>query len=179
MFVGKMATAGPKPLAAQKGKVTEVGHTLVGAAARAFEPMLERHIGQPVIVEVQHPKDEGMRFELRGFLAEYTESYVALVTTDKPDDDTFEWTSDADIDRQDVLCTCADGVVRIENRSPIPLVVENVGEAGTENALGVVLLLGAATSLGPFDHPVVLRLVRGQIDAVLSRKFARVRHASE
>ena len=171
--------AGPKPVADQKGRISEVGNTLVGVAARAFEPMLERHIGRPVIVEVQNPTDAGGHFELRGFLAEYTESYIALVTTDQSAADTLEWTSDADIDREDLLCTCAGGVVRIENRSPVPLVVECVVEAGTENALGVVLLLGATTSLGPFDHPVTLRLVRSpQVDAVLSRKFARVRHAS-
>ncbi len=179
MFVGRMAIAGPKPLADQKGRVSEVGHTLVGVAARAFEPMLERHIGRPVVIEVQNPKDGDGHFELRGFLAEYTESYIALVTTDQSAADTLEWTSDADIDREDLLCTCAGGVVRIENRSPVPLVVKCAVEAGTENTLGLVLLLGATTSLGPFDGSAAVRMVRGpHVDAVFSRKVARVRHAS-
>ena len=66
----------------QQQGIDEIGQTLLGAAGNAYEPMLERHIGRRVVMRVKFGSgDETRQVEVPGYLAEYSEKYVAVFNT--------------------------------------------------------------------------------------------------
>ena len=71
-------------LASQAGSMTNLGQTLLGRfAGNAYEPLLEQYIGQPVILDVADPIDpNNATVEYTGFLADYTQQFVALFNVD-------------------------------------------------------------------------------------------------
>jgi len=71
-------------LTSQTGQVTQIGQTLLGKiAANAYEPLLEQYIGQAVILEVQDPLNpNNTTQQYGGFLADYTQQYVAVLSLD-------------------------------------------------------------------------------------------------
>jgi hypothetical protein len=78
--VGQFQRVAPgSALTAQAGHVTQIGQTLLGRFANAYEPLLEQYIGQPVILEIADPIDPNNRvIEYAGFLAEYTQHFIAV-----------------------------------------------------------------------------------------------------
>ena len=75
---------GSAVLASQTGQVSQMGQTLLGKiAANAYEPLLEQYIGHPVILEVQDPLNpNNTTQQYGGFLADYTQQYVAVFSID-------------------------------------------------------------------------------------------------
>jgi len=66
-------------MASQGQQVTQIGQTLLGRLANAFEPMLEQYMGQPVILDVADPiNPNNQTTEYVGYLADYTQQYIAL-----------------------------------------------------------------------------------------------------
>ena len=51
---------------------------MLGAAANAYEPILERHIGKRVVLELKAAGENASPIELPGYLVEYSEKYVAV-----------------------------------------------------------------------------------------------------
>ncbi|MEO0586993.1 MAG: hypothetical protein AAF078_05075 [Planctomycetota bacterium] len=69
-------------LATQQSSIHSIGDTLLGAAANAYEPILERHIGRPVILQLLTPGlGDGKFVELPGYLVDYSAQYVAVFNT--------------------------------------------------------------------------------------------------
>lgn len=56
-----------------EGKVNEMGRTLMGAVPNAYEPILERYRGNPVVIET--PRDNKV-IEQIGVLQEYSAKYI-------------------------------------------------------------------------------------------------------
>ena len=66
-------------LSTQAGQVTQIGQTLLGRFANAYEPLLEQYIGQPVILDVADPINPNNAIvEYTGYLAEYTQNFIAI-----------------------------------------------------------------------------------------------------
>jgi hypothetical protein len=57
----------------------EVGASLERAVARAYEPLLERHIGRPVVLRLTSPAAPDHPLELPGYLVEYTQDHLAVL----------------------------------------------------------------------------------------------------
>src|SRR5204863_2701320 len=63
----------------QAESVSQIGQTLVGKFANAYEPLLEQYIGQPVILDVADPIDpNNATVEYAGYLADYTQNFIAV-----------------------------------------------------------------------------------------------------
>jgi small nuclear ribonucleoprotein (snRNP)-like protein len=60
----------------QGGRLSKIGETVVGYAARAFDPVLEKHIFDPVLVEEMWG-DQLLRH--RGVLKEYSRSFIEVL----------------------------------------------------------------------------------------------------
>ena len=59
--------------------MTQIGQTLLGRFANAYEPLLEQYIGQPVILDVADPiNPNNATVEYTGYLADYTQNFIAL-----------------------------------------------------------------------------------------------------
>jgi hypothetical protein len=66
-------------IAAQGQSVTQIGQTLLGRFANAYEPLLEQYIGQPVILDVADPINPNhASVQYAGYLADYTQQFVAI-----------------------------------------------------------------------------------------------------
>src|SRR4051794_38782829 len=86
-------------LGSQGQSVTQIGQTLLGRFANAYEPLLEQYIGRSVILDVVDPiNPNNATVQYSGYLADYTQQFIAVfnvehrtaeeVTLDLPDQ---EW----------------------------------------------------------------------------------------
>ncbi len=69
--------AGPTAVAGQQKSAVGTGKELVEWFGNAFDPILERHIGRHVVLEVASP--EGERLEFVGVFREYTSDYLEVM----------------------------------------------------------------------------------------------------
>ena len=181
VIVGSLGGRLGAAMASRKSDVNELGKTLAGVVTNAYEPLLERYIGKPVIVECQSAPGAPLETaEFSGYLVEYTENFVAVfnsvqtpveqlevdVTTSEHEG--FNITATA----QRVTFTCT---------GPDALTVRDVQVNGDIVNLDVTLLPGC--SLGLPTHGDSLphaRLERThQFDLVCPRANARIRFGSE
>ena len=63
----------------QSQSVTQIGQTLLGRFANAYEPLLEQYIGRPVILDVADPiNPNNATVQYAGYLADYTQQFIAV-----------------------------------------------------------------------------------------------------
>ena len=71
------AVAGHAGMKAQAGRASSTSAVMVGSLGRAHDPLLERHIGQRVVVIVdEHSEDE---IEFEGIFREYSSAFLSIV----------------------------------------------------------------------------------------------------
>ncbi len=86
-FLGQVQKVKPTAVLTTGGKdIESVGTTLLGRVANAYEPLLERHIGEPVVLELSGP-GAGEKREYAGQLAEYSATYLMVLDIDAEIDD--------------------------------------------------------------------------------------------
>lgn len=190
--------------------VTAIGQTLLGRfAGNAYEPLLEQHLGRPVILEVADPLDPNNKtVQYAGYLADYTQAWIAVFNVEHAVADVIE-VGLPDVDRGDPLPplpappplggTAAppppaarselgldvrlDGPrMKVTNAGHDPVVVRRLEREGFEPlTIGMVI-----PPNGMIDLPA--RDARGGrlcverlrcLDVVAPRKYAVVRHAGE
>jgi len=180
--IGQMAKVGGKSsvAAAQKGEMEKVGKSLLGAAGNAYEPMLERQIGKPIVIQMTSAAPDGADIELCGYLAEYSDKYLAMFNVEQAVQETFSLPCDETIERDGVLIEVDSVNLRITNKSFVPLIVDAViSDQGETRELGVVLTLASVARLPRIPGQLSLRLLRVQrVDVVCHRGRAVIRHAS-
>src|SRR4051812_41997007 len=90
-------------LSTQGATVTNLGQTLLGKFANAYEPLLEQYIGQPVILEVADPLNPNNAVqEYTGYLADYTQQFIAVFNVDHGEGETITVTL-PDVEKGDAL----------------------------------------------------------------------------
>jgi len=79
-FLGQLQRAKPGSKALKTGgkEMAGIGTTLLGQVANAYEPILEKHIGRPVVLEISGPA-EGQKREYPGQLGEYSAGYLMVL----------------------------------------------------------------------------------------------------
>jgi len=80
-ILGQIAKTSPagSVISSHRSNIGQIGQTLLGTGANAYEPMLESYIGKPVVVRLNNPNDpDKTPMELPGFLADYSNKYVAV-----------------------------------------------------------------------------------------------------
>ncbi|HEV8608139.1 MAG TPA: hypothetical protein VGQ99_22580 [Tepidisphaeraceae bacterium] len=196
-------------LSTQGGTVTNLGQTLLGKFANAYEPLLEQYIGQPVILEVADPLNPNNAVqEYTGYLADYTQQFIAVFNVDHPDGGTIE-VKLPDVEKGDPLPPLPlppppgapapmlpialvnengvevrmDGVrMKIQNARGELLAVLRLEKEGFDPLeLGMVLPPMGTLNLPARDArggKLVCTILRS-VDIVAPRKFATVRHAGE
>lgn len=182
-FIGQMGKVGGKASVAgtQKGELQKIGKSLISEVGYAYEPMLERHIGRPVVIEMMTPTDDdATTVELHGYLAEYSDKYLAVFSVEQPVHETLTLPGDESTDRDDLKIVVDSSSVRVTNSSSIPLVVDAlISDAGETRKLGVVLTRASSAQFPRIPGALSLRLHRLQrIDVVCHRSRAVIRHAS-
>lgn len=178
MVVGQVSKTGKSDfMKSQKGGVEKLGQTLLGTAGNAWEPLLERHIGKPVVVELNAA--DKSRIELSGYLAEYSGKYITLFNIEHPVQETIEIEVAGPVERPDLKLEKSEDNLLITNLATVPLVVESLTQPGKTSHVGAVLAKGAFARL-PFPPAgATLKLLRvSQLDVVCPRTSAAVRHGA-
>jgi hypothetical protein len=193
----------------QGQSVTQIGQTLLGRLANAYEPLLEQYIGRAVILDVADPiNPNNATVQYAGYLADYTQQFIAVfyvehrtadeAAIDLPD---AEWGDPLPplpgppppgapapalppaLKAEHDLAVRLDGPrVKVMNTRHEPVVVRRLERAGFQPlVLGMII-----PPSGTLDLPA--RDARGGrlflefvrcLDVVAPRKFATVRHAGE
>ena len=181
-FIGHVATSSQSTvMQTQRGQVEKIGQNVLGFLGNAYEPMLERHIGKPVVLDVQSPADPAKRLAtLPGYLAEYSDRFVALFNVEQEPRERLRIPLEGPIDREDLKLDLTPDRIIITNKHVVPLVVEAIEVEGGENSqLGIVLLNGSTVRLPRRTGAATLQLLRMlHLDVVCPRSQAVVRFAS-
>ena len=143
--------------------------------------MLERHIGKPIVLEVNCPADpETQNVELAGYLAEYSDKYLAIFNIDQPIVEKIELDLNEAIERDDLKIEIHENNLTITNLDDVPLIIDALtSDEGEKRKLGVVLTHSAEAKLARIEGNLTLRLLRvAKIDIICPRSQAIVRFAS-
>jgi hypothetical protein len=179
--VGRARPAG-SAIASQKGQIDHLGATLVGAVGNAYEQLLERHIGRPVVLELAHPAGaDRPALELPGYLVDYSDRFVAVFNVDHEPQEAFELEITDSMHREGVKIDRAGDKLGLTCEGEDALTLRRMTHRGTVTDLAVTLIPGTSLQLTvPAGEPVVLDLERTRhIDIVCPRSSARVRHGSD
>jgi hypothetical protein len=184
MAAGQVAKTRPigGAIGGQRGQVDQLGATLVGAVGNAYEQLLERHIGRPVILELANPAgDDKPALELPGYLVDYSDRFVAVFNVEHEAQEAFEIEVTDTLQREGVKIDRAGEKLEVTCEGDDALTVRSITCAGATTDLSVTLVPGTSAQLtAPAGAPVVLQLERTRhIDIVCPRASARVRHGSE
>jgi len=169
-------------MATQKGSVDQIGQTLLGAAGNAYEPMLERHIGKPVVLQLKCPAaGDAVFIDLPGYLVDYTDKYMAIfnVEHDPVEQETFTVT-DEPITRPWVSVTVAGELLTITCTGPELVVIKTVKTDQRYYEMQTALPQGGSIDLSRDGGEVELRLERTRrVDIVCPRTLAHVYFGGE
>ena len=196
-------------LATQGSSVAQIGQTLVGRFANAYEPLLEQYIGQPVILDVADPiNPNNATVEYTGYLADYTMQFIAIFNVEHSCGETVEVTL-PDIGEgpplpplpgppppgapapmlpppekvEHKLAIRIDGLrFKIQNTHHEPVVIRKLERAGFEPVpFGVVVAPSATLDLPARDARGAKLVVEfiRCLDVVAPRRVATIRHAGE
>ncbi len=182
--VSHLATMRPGSavLTQQRGGVEQIGQTLLGTVARAYEPMLERHIGRPVVLTMVNPGDEQKRrIELPGFLVDYSDKFVAVFNVSHTPFEQLKLTADENVERPNVKITLEPTHVLIACTGPDVLVIERVTSDKDTRDLHVALLPSTSLRLRrPEKMPLTIEMQRTrQVDMVCPRNIGTVLFGGE
>lgn len=159
-------------LTSQKKSVDQISGTLTGQVDRAYEPLLERHIGRPIVLELQAPSGP---VELPGYLVDYTEKYVAVFNVDHAPLDEISLEVTEDTETEVLQISFAEDHAIVRGKGDDPLVVRTAN--GRD--LSVVLLPGAALAVR-VQGALQLEVERVRhLDVVCPRSLGRVRFGSD
>jgi hypothetical protein len=194
-------------LTTQGQAVTNIGQTLLGRFANAYEPLLEQYIGHPVILEVADPINPNNSVqEYPGYLADYTQQFIAVFNVDHKVAEQIA-VSLPDVERGDPLpplpnppppgapapvlpvpvkeergvVVRLDGVrMKIQNTRGDVLAVRRLEKPGAEPLqLKMVLPPMATLNLPARDAQGATLVIDilDSVDVVAPRKYAAIRHA--
>ena len=183
-IIGSLAKARPgsSVLSSQQGQVTAIGDTLLGAAANAYEPMLEAHVGKPVVVEVASDADPTKApVEIEGYLVDYTDQFVSVFNVDHRFDERFTLEASEDHERPNVSLAMTPTDAKVTCIGPEALVVRTFRSGETFSDLRLVLLPGCSVCLRrEAEGPVSLELATTRtLDITAPRSIAKVYFGSE
>lgn len=162
----------------QKGEVTDLGNALAGVFSNAYDPLLERHMGQPVVVEIQlNAGGEKRRIEYPGYLMDYTKDFIAVFQAADQVIDRFEVRLDQEHLFEGGKCTQQNDEWKISCLGEDALVVDRWERDGETRDLGVIVLPGCSLALSSKIRGGTLHLDRVRhFDMVCPRGRAQVRY---
>ena len=174
-------TSGSQALSGQSKQLDSTGKALLSSSADAYEPMLEAHIGRSVILEVLPPGGGDERLEISGYLAEYSDAYIAVFNGEHGSGERHELliSSEGDLPSlKGIRLERVDGHLRVVNESDEFLVLESVQPVdGSARRLGATLVKGSALLIGLDSENVTLAIQWVTcVDVVCPRSVAQVRY---
>ena len=180
-ILGQLAKTKPG-LAGGKGEVEQLGKSILGTVENTYEPMLEKHIGRPVILQLNNPEQpDAAVIELPGYLVDYSDKYVAVFNVEHSAVHSTNVEVSGATEQTGFRIEPADKNITIHATGPDTLIVRSASIADRRFDLDVILLPGCRLTLPtPGADRVSLTLERTQqLDVVCPRSIARVYFGSD
>ena len=180
-ILGQLSKAKPG-LAGGKGEVEQVGKALLGTVENAYEPILEKHIGRPVILQLTHPINQELPpVELSGYLVDYTDKYLAIFNVEHTVDESLQLEINGPTEKPGFKIEVGEDELTVRSLGPDILAVRGAQIGQQYYDLDVILLPGCFLSLRrDTSKSFILNVERMQkIDMVCPRSMARVYFGSD
>lgn len=137
----------------------------------AYEQMLENHVGKYVIVEMKNKDDN---IELRGYLFDYTKSYILLMN----EKSNIYFFSSSDINNENIQILSGDKYIFITNKSQVPLLVNSIESNGKSEIINMPILCGASLKIPYIENYKIKYAHTHGVDIIVPRSLAVIRHGS-
>jgi len=159
LFLGRFGGRGGAATVAkdQSGRITELGGSLLGLVGRAYEPLLERHLGKPVILQITLPdKTIPPITEFPGYLADYNEKFVSIVNPMHDPEETWKLTINETTELNGCRIEVSQSEIAVHCLGKDAILVRELSMGSSHFDLAVVLLSGqhltlARSSAGPIQ----------------------------
>jgi hypothetical protein len=173
--LGLIATRSPGAAQAQAAPVDPLTKAAVDVTANAYEPLLERHIGEPVTVHFNFKQaDASIHFQIEGNLADYTDTFVTVLAPAAAPLDSKAVELSAGLRSDRIKVQRVRDKWRITGLSPVLL--DSVVRSGSPRRLDVILLPEQSIEIAADEQESVqVRVTTPTIDLICSRAVARVR----
>ena len=185
-FIGQIAQHTQNDTVAQnQSQMQELGDDLLGATANAFEPLLERHIGQPVVAELKPPgapeSQDHDRLDIPGYLVDYSAKYLAIFNVEHEPLDTQQVIVDGDVSGEGFEASWKNGRFRLACTGPDLIILRSLHAKELYAEPEAVLVRGTHLSLSvPGDTPPQIELSRTRrVDLVCSREHTTIRFGGD
>ncbi len=183
-LIGQIAKARPggAVMTTHRGSVEQIGQTLLGSVAHSYEPLLEPHIGKPVVLTLAGPDaPDAKHTELPGYLVDYTDKYLAVFNVEHEPLETIELDVTEPIEKPQFSIGLSDRQMTITCNGPDVLVVRTVQSGQRQHNLDVALTCGCSVDLPRQpQQPVHLSIfVTRRVDIVCPRALATVEFGGE
>lgn len=184
LLLGAMVKTRPGAVAltGQQPQLEQIGSTLIGVAGNAYEPILEKLIGKPVILLLNNPLlPDAAPTQLPGYLVDYTDEYLAVFNTDQRPLETMELEVTEPVELPWVKIDRGEKHATITVTGKEPVAVDNMTVGSEVTELDVGLLPGCSLKIGCAEAEALkLRLHHTlRIDIVCPRKIAGIHFGSE
>lgn len=158
--------------------LTKLGGSVLTEVSAAHDPLLERHIGQRVVMEVIETDEI---HEHAGIFKEYSASFLHLLDVEYPQ----AWTLEADPGETVAWAKVTVGVeaatVRVSNAGDRPVLIVSLAVAEVERAVDALVEPGGAIALPLADVGRIglrLEMIR-DVDIIVPRSRSTIRHRTE
>jgi hypothetical protein len=158
--------------------LTKLGGSVLTEVSSVHDPLLERHIGQRVVVEVIEGDEV---HEHAAIFKEYSAVFLHLLDVAYPDTWSLDVGPSAAVDSGNVVASMDGGSLRVANGGDRPVLIIATESGDVERSVDALVEAGGAVTL-PVATPGRVRLrlqtVR-DLDMIVPRSRATVRHRAE
>ncbi len=156
-----------------------LGSNLIGHAGGVFDPLLERYIGQKVVIEMM---EDDTVHEHVGIFKNYSPDFIELLDIQFPHKQALSLGPDGCDDSECLEITVDGDKLTASNPSEQPVLIQSVHLGDEERLLNAVVDSGESVELfmqGSLEKAVLhVRVVR-ELDMVVPRTRSIVRHRAE
>lgn len=182
MVVGRVARTGSVATAIKnhQGDVDAFGKTVLGIVGNSYEPLLERHIGAPVVCSIT-PTQGTEQIEMPGYLVEYSARYLAIYNTDPEPIELIRHSIDDHTERDEYTVSVDDLAIRVACTGKESLVLSRMIADGEETDLAIALLPGTRVRIARPSGAERIELemaITRRVDLVIPRTRGTVRFGS-
>lgn len=172
------STAIGRAMSPSNAQVTSNASEMVDFIGNAYEELLERQIGKPVVLELDPPLGSGTKaIELAGYLVDYTDRFLAVFNVEHTTVESHVLEFEGARDDLGLRAKCEKGTLELTSRSDFPIVLQRVTIGSETTDLSVVLLAGCGLRI-PASAESMIRVefdVTQTIDIVCPRATSRIR----
>ena len=183
LVVGHARKAMPSStiLSTQQNAITQIGESFVSFTTSAYDAALEHLIGKRVVVEI--PRDVTLE-EYTGILKEYSANFLEILGVETPMQFTLPLPGPGRTRRhRGVQISRQEGVLKISNQGSGQVEILEISSGEAADKVGRSLKQGESwekqvEDVGVMEGKIKIR-ESGELDFILPRSRARVRHRGE